>query len=142
MPRRYFNDFAVFQARDFNESGPASVNFSSPLRQCLRDLPAHLLPPKEFLVSSSEVSTFVLGSQRREKKWCVSVPSKRTLSALALAFFFRCVTRGSRNSTLMAIYNMKGCTISEMEKEWAAITMARRDIVKMPIGRYVEACGS
>lgn len=39
--RRYFNDFAVFQAWDFNRSGPASVNFSSLLRQC----PCDLRPP-------------------------------------------------------------------------------------------------
>lgn len=77
VPRRYFNDFAVFQTRDFNGNGPALVNFSSLLRQRREPLFSRGILGFQL----SEVSTFVLGSRRRERKWCVSVPSKRTFSA-------------------------------------------------------------
>lgn len=59
VPRRYFNDFAVFQVRDFNGSGPASVNFSSSPSAPARSAPTSFLsknfwfPALKFLHSFS-----------------------------------------------------------------------------------------
>lgn len=105
VPRHYFNDFAVFQPRDFNGSGPASVNFSSLLRQ--------RPPPFSRRIPGFQLWSFYIRSRfTAPRKEVVRFSTFEAYFVSSRAcFFFLCVTRGSRNSTLMAIYNMEGCTI-------------------------------
>lgn len=115
VPRHYFNDFAVFQARDFNGNGPAFVCkfFLAFPSAPARSAPTSFLPKNSRFPALKFLHSFsVHGTAKRSGAFQYL---RSILCQLSCSFFFRYVTRGSRNSTLTAIYNMEGCMIWEME---------------------------